>query len=303
MTLVILAAGMGSRYGGLKQIDPIGPSGEFIIDYSIHDAVAAGFDKVVFIIKKENLRDFEETVGKRVSKYVKTAYVFQDLEDLPKGYSVPQGRVKPWGTSHALLCAQSEVHDNFAVINSDDYYGKDTYVKMAEFLRGAADAKPSHYAMCGFILRNTLSENGHVARGICQSCDGMLTGIDERTKIQRNDGVVQFYEEGQGWTDVSEDSLVSMNFWGFTPDFIDELATGFEDFLGSLSANALKAEYLLPTIVDQLLKEKRVDLAVLPSMDHWFGVTFKEDVPYVREAFQDLVSRGVYPEKLFPRNL
>ncbi len=298
MTLVILAAGMGSRYGGLKQIDPIGPSGEFIIDYSIHDAVAAGFDKVVFIIKKENLQDFEETVGKRVSKYVKTAYVFQDLNDLPKGYSVPQGRVKPWGTSHALLCAQSEVHDNFAVINSDDYYGKDAYVKMVEFLRGAADAKPSHYAMCGFILRNTLSENGHVARGICQSRDGMLTGIDERTKIQRNDGVVQFYEEGQGWTDVSEDSLVSMNFWGFTPAIFDQVRARECEFLDNMK-NPQKDEFLLPNTVKELIADGECDVKVLQTPSKWYGVTYHEDKEKVQKFISDAVAQNIYPERLW----
>ena len=299
MTLVILAAGMGSRYGGLKQIDPIGPSGEFIIDYSIYDAIAAGFDKVVFIIKKENLSDFEETVGKRVKKHVKTAYAFQDLQDLPDGYSVPAGRIKPWGTSHALLCAQSEVTDNFAVINSDDYYGKDTYLKMAAFLREAKDdSAKSHYAMCGFVLKNTLSENGHVARGICASENGMLTGIDERTKIQRNNGTVQFFEEGEGWTDVSEESLVPMNFWGFTPAVFEQIRSRECSFLDHMK-NPQKDEFLLPNTIKELNAAGICDVKVLQTQSKWYGVTYHEDKEKVQRFIQDAIAQNIYPGRLW----
>lgn len=299
MTLVILAAGMGSRYGGLKQIDPIGPSGEFIIDYSIYDAVKAGFDKVVFIIKRENLEDFKETVGRRIEKQVKVSYVFQDINDLPAGYSVPEGRVKPWGTSHALLCAEAAVDENFAVINSDDFYGKDSYEKMAAFLKTAKDTDRLHYAMCGFILKNTLSENGHVARGVCVSDDnGMLAKIDERVKIQRNDGQTQYYEDATGWTDIDEDSLVSMNFWGFTPSVFAEIRKRECAFLDSLQ-NPQKDEYLLPFSVKQLIAEGICDVRVLSTPAKWYGVTYHEDKEKVQKFIADSVADGVYPGKLW----
>lgn len=290
---------MGSRYGGLKQIDPIGPSGEFIIDYSIYDAVKAGFTKVVFIIKKENLEDFKATVGARVAKAVEVEYVFQDINDLPEGYTVPEGRIKPWGTSHALLCAEPAVHENFAVINSDDYYGKDTFVKIANFLKTLKDDEKLHYGMCGFILKNTLSENGHVARGICSANgQGMLTAIDERTKIQRNNGITQFFEEETGWTDVDENSLVSMNFWGFTPSIFAEIRKRECAFLDNLK-NPQKDEYLLPNSVKNLIAEGVCDVKVLETPAKWYGVTYREDKEKVQKFIADSVANGVYPKGLW----
>ena len=291
---------MGSRYGGLKQIDPIGPSGEFIIDYSIYDAVKAGFTKVVFIIKKENLEDFKETVGARVEKAVEVEYVFQDINDLPAGYTVPEGRIKPWGTSHALLCAEKAVHENFAVINSDDYYGKDTYEKIAAFLKDLKDDENKcHYGMCGFILKNTLSENGHVARGICSAnAGGYLTAIDERTKIQKNNGITQYFEEDEGWTDVDDDSLVSMNFWGFTPSIFKHIKDRECAFLDNLK-NPQKDEYLLPNTVKGLIADGVCDVKVLSTPSKWYGVTYREDKEKVQKFIADSVANGVYPKGLW----
>ena len=302
-TLVIMAAGIGSRFGGgIKQLTSFGPGGEIIMDYSIYDAIEAGFNKVVFVTRKDMYQDFQEIIGERISKVIPVEYAFQEMNDLPAGFTVPEGRVKPWGTGQAILACRGIVNEPFAVINADDYYGKDAFRKVHDYLLAPkqADDNRYHFCMAGFILKNTLSENGGVTRGICHVNERKeLLSIEETHGILKKGNGAFVPDENGTLRPLDVESLVSMNFWGFTPDFIDELATGFEDFLGSLSDNALKAEYLLPTIVDQLLKEKRVDLAVLPSMDHWFGVTFKEDVPCVREAFQDLVSRGIYPEKLF----
>ncbi len=302
MTLVILAAGMGSRYGGLKQIDPIGPEGEFIIDYSIYDAIRAGFDRVVFIIKREHYEEFAESIGARVGKKIETAYAFQEMEALPDGFSVPEGRSKPWGTAHALLCAREAVGgDCFAVINADDFYGRESYEKMAAFLRGIrVDApQPYPYSMCGFVLKNTLSENGHVARGVCEvDSSGRLSDIHERTKIQRNDGQVQFYEEDCGWTDVSEDSTVSMNFWGYTPSIFDEIESRFPAFLSTLK-QPLKDEFLLPTVVSELITDGVCEVFVLPTMAKWHGVTYHEDKAKVQNFIRNCIENHEYPGGLW----
>ena len=300
MTLVILAAGMGSRYGGLKQIDPLGPGGEFIIDYSIYDAIRAGFDRVVFIIKKENHQIFEETVGARIRGAIEVRYAFQDINDIPAGYSVPEGRVKPWGTAHALLCAKEAVDgDNFAVINSDDFYGRDSYEKIAAFLKTAKNDGKQHYCMCGFILKNTLSENGHVARGICiEDENHYLTSITERTKIMRNNGQTQFYEDDMGWTDVSEDSIVSMNMWGFTASFFDEIEKRECAFFDNLK-NPLKDEFLLPVMVDETMKAGDADVTVLQTMAKWYGVTYHEDKETVQKFIADCIADNVYPGGLW----
>ena len=300
MTLVILAAGMGSRYGGLKQIDPLGPGGEFIIDYSIYDAIQAGFNKVIFIIKEENLNDFKDTVGNRVEKHIKVEYVFQAITDLPEGYTVPEGRVKPWGTSHALLCAEKAVgNDTFAVINADDFYGRDSFEKIAKYLKemNTEEAK-KHYAMCGFVLKNTLSENGHVARGVCVTENGMLVHIDERTKIQRNDGQTQFFEDDLGWVDVDENSPVSMNFWGFDSSIFNEIRKRMPAFLNNLK-NPLKDEYLLPVSVQNLMSEDICDVTVLPTDAKWYGVTYKEDKEPVQAFIRSQIENGTYPENLW----
>ncbi len=303
-TLVIMAAGIGSRFGGgIKQLTSFGPSGEIIMDYSIHDAIEAGFNKIVFVIRKSMLSDFRQIIGDRIEKLIPVSYAFQELNDLPEGFTVPEGRVKPWGTGQAILCCRDLIHEPFAVINADDYYGKDAFRKVHEFLvKSAQERKDGIYTFCmaGFVLKNTLSEHGGVTRGICRmGADGALAEIVEtRNVVRTKDGAAVLNEDGT-MTALDPDGLVSMNFWGFTPEFMEELERGFKDFLSNIEGNELKAEYLLPTIVDGMLKEKRVDLSVLQSDDRWFGVTYKEDVPYVKEAFLQLIKQGVYEENLY----
>lgn len=301
--LVIMAAGIGSRFGGggVKQLTSFGPGGEIIMDYSIHDAIEAGFNKVVFVIRKSMEKDFREIIGDRIAKKVTVAYAFQEMDDLPEGYTVPADRTKPWGTGQAILACRDVIHEPFAVINADDYYGKDAFKNVHEYLVNVEPGAKDVYQFCmaGFVLKNTLSENGGVTRGICRINEkGELTEITEtRGIVKTEDGAAVEQEDGT-LIPVNADSLVSMNFWGFTPDFIEELGRGFEKFLANLDGNECKAEYLLPTIVDGLIKERRVELTVLPSRDRWFGVTFREDMPYVRQAILDLVEKGVYPETL-----
>ncbi len=304
-TLVIMAAGIGSRFGqGIKQLTAFGPSGEIIMDYSIYDALEAGFDRVVFVIRKSMLEDFKAVIGDRIAKRVPVSYAFQEMENLPAGYTVPEGRTKPWGTGQAILACKDIVKEPFAVINADDYYGKDAFRKVHDYLVSVdtESAKKYRFCMAGFVLKNTLSENGGVTRGLCRLDEnGTLTQIHEtRNIVKTADGAA--VKQADGTLDkLDPETLVSMNFWGFTPDFIDELAGGFERFLESISGQETEttAEYLLPTIVDGLLREDRVDLTVLQSNDRWFGVTYQEDVPYVKQAFAGLVERGVYPGKLF----
>ena len=300
MTLVILAAGMGSRYGGLKQIDPIGPQGEFIIDYSIYDALKAGFDRVVFIIKQENHAAFEETVANRIRGFADVKYAFQDINDIPAGFSVPEGRTKPWGTAHALLCAREAVGgDNFVVINSDDFYGRDAYMQLADFLKNVKEDGKQHCAMCGYILKNTLSENGHVARGVCNVDEnGMLLDITERTKIQRNDGVVQFFEDDTGWTDVSEESAVSMNMWAFTPAIFDVIEQREIAFFENLK-NPLKDEFFLPMLVGDAMADDILDVKVLRTSAKWYGVTYHDDKAIVQSFIAKCIDDEVYPGGLW----
>ncbi len=300
--LVIMAAGIGSRFGGgIKQLTSFGPSGEIIMDYSVHDAIEAGFDRVVFVIRKSMEEDFRRIIGDRIAEKIPVAYAFQEMDDLPAGYAVPEGRKKPWGTGQAILACRNIVTEPFAVINADDYYGKDAFRKVHDYLihTPEADDGTYHFCMAGFVLKNTLSEHGGVTRGICRIGDeGELESICETRNIIRTESGAAVLNTDGTETPVDCDSLVSMNFWGFTPDFIDELERGFDKFLAELGEQELTAEYLLPTIVDGLLREKRVDLTVLPSADRWFGVTFKEDTPYVKAAIQKLVDDGVYPQKL-----
>lgn len=298
MTLVILAAGMGSRYGGLKQIDPITAENEFIIDFSVYDAILAGFDKVVFVIKRENLDLFRETIGQRFESRIKVEYAFQELSDLPCGFSVPDGRVKPWGTAHALLAARNLVTDSFMVINSDDFYGRSAYKLLFEhFAKSSADAK-FKYAMVGYILENTLTENGTVSRGICEVDENkMLLSVEERTEI-RKDGDRAAYATVSGVEYMSLESVASMNCWGFTPDIFDKLLKGFEKFLSEPHADVLKCEYYLPFAVCDMLRSGECDVTVYSSEDSWYGVTYKADKPFVVESIAELKSRGVYPKKL-----
>ncbi len=298
--LVIMAAGMGSRYGGLKQIDPIDEQGHIIMDFSIYDALAAGFEKVVFIIKKANEEAFKECIGNRMSDKIKVEYVYQELEKLPEGFSVPEGREKPFGTGHAILCCKDVLDGPFAVINADDYYGKHAYQAIYDYLTSHQDDEKYRYAMIGYYLKNTLTENGHVARGVCRTdSEGFLTGIDERTHIEKQGEKAVFTEDdGQTWTEVSMDSTVSMNMWGFSKSILQELEDGFVEFLkNDLPANPKKAEYFLPFAVDDLLAQGKASVQVLNSQDKWYGVTYKEDKEMVVNAISRLKKEGLYPEE------
>ena len=278
--LVIMAAGMGSRYGGLKQIDPIDQEGHLIIDFSIFDAVRAGFKKVVFIIKKEIEADFKEMIGNRISQFVDVSYVYQELDTLPEGYTLPEGRIKPWGTAHAILCCLETVDAPFAVINADDYYGKDAFTAIYNYLLNVKDDDYYRYAMVGYVLENTLTENGSVARGICVvDSNNMLTNITERTRIEKTATGAAFTEDdGVTWVNIAPDSIVSMNMWGFTPSILKETKARFSSFLdASLPVNPLKCEYFLPSVVSELLTENKATVSVLTSTDRWYGVTYKED--------------------------
>ena len=298
--LVIMAAGMGSRYGGLKQIDPVDPEGHIIMDFSLYDAKKAGFEEVIFIIKKENEKDFKETIGNRISKIMKVSYVFQELTNLPEGYRVPEGRVKPWGTGHAVLSCLGTLDAPFAVINADDYYGSHAFQMIYDFLTTHEDDEKYHYLMVGYILENTLTENGHVARGVCETdADGYLMGIQERTHIEkRPDGTTAYTEdEGATWTVIPEGSTVSMNMWGFSASLLKELKERFPAFLDeAMKTNPLKGEYFLPSVVSELLAEDKADVKVLKSLDKWYGVTYKEDKPVVVNAICKLKAEGKYPE-------
>lgn len=300
--LVIMAAGMGSRYGGLKQIDSIDAYGNKIIDYSIFDAVQAGFEKVVFIIKKAIEKEFRENIGDRIAAHVKVEYVYQELDRLPAGYQVPEGRVKPWGTGHAILCCQDAIDGPFAVINADDYYGKSAFVSIYNQLSEISDGEKYQYTMVGYRLYNTLTENGHVARGVCTiSEEGKLVDIHERTRIEKQGDKAKFTEDdGKTWTELSEETVVSMNMWGFTKSIIKELDERFAVFLDKeLPGNPLKCEYFLPFVVDELLKEYKAEVTVLKSVDRWYGVTYKEDKETVVNAIKELKKTGIYPESLW----
>lgn len=301
--LVVMAAGMGSRYGGLKQIDPVDKEGHIIMDFSIYDAVRAGFKKVVFIIKRENLEDFKKAIGDRLSRQVEVSYVFQELSNIPEGYQIPEGRVKPWGTGHAVLCCIHEIDGPFAVINADDYYGSHAFKAAYDFLTNTEDAYGTcQYMMVGYKLENTLTDNGHVSRGICVTDEeGYLVKIHERTHIEKRGSAAAYTEdEGKTWVEIPQGSIVSMNMWGFTPSILQELKERFTRFLDeNLEKNPLKCEYFLPFVVDELLTEKKASVKVLKSMDKWYGVTYKEDKPQVVDAIQRLKDSGLYPQHLW----
>lgn len=300
--LVIMAAGMGSRYGGLKQIDPVDAAGNKILDFSIYDAKRAGFKKAVFIIKKENEQLFRECIGDAISRHMEVEYVFQDLKDVPDGFVVPEERVKPWGTAHAIFSCRDAVKEPFAVINADDYYGAEAFQVLYDFLTTHEDDNKYRYAMVGYQLGNTLTENGSVARGCCiTNEEGYLVSITERTKIVKTaDGAAYTEDDGATYTPISVESPVSMNMWGFTPSIIPELGKALEEFFANqVAKNPLKAECYLPIEVDGLLKEGKATVQVLSSKDKWFGVTYKEDKPYVMESIQKLKDAGVYPDVLW----
>ncbi|MEG0769789.1 MAG: nucleotidyltransferase [Ruthenibacterium sp.] len=301
--LVVMAAGMGSRYGGMKQIDPVGNHGQLIIDYSIFDARRAGFETVVFIIKHEIEDAFKAAIGDRLSKVMDVRYAFQQLDHLPAGYSVPEGRTKPWGTSHAILSAKDVIDGPFAVINADDYYGPEAFGIIYDYLLHNPDtAKQYEYAMVGYLLENTVTDNGHVARGVCvENAAGYLDEVTERTRIEKYDGGIHFTEDdGASWTDLPAHTVVSMNLWGFHKSFIQETEKRFSAFLDkALVENPLKSEYFLPSVVSQLIVEGKAQIKVLTSHDKWYGVTYKEDKPVVVAAIAAKTAEGMYPDNLW----
>ena len=300
-TLVIMAAGIGSRFGGgIKQLEPVGRHGEIIMDYSIHDAIEAGFNKIVFIIRHDIEQAFKDAIGDRIKAVcdklnVEIAYAFQEKENLPEGVTLPSERTKPWGTGHAVLACKGIVNEPFAVINADDYYGKEAFVKLHSFLENYSADRANEFCMAGFILKNTLSDNGGVTRGVCRLDENdFLVEVNETPNIVKTADGAQ--SEGR---EISPDSFVSMNMWGLTPEFIDVLEEGFKEFFTKIDGNELKAEYLLPIYIDELLKAGRVSVKVLDTKDKWFGVTYKEDKPVVVASFEKLISDGVYADELF----
>jgi dTDP-glucose pyrophosphorylase len=301
-TLVIMAAGMGSRYGGLKQIDPVGSHGEIILDFSLYDAMMAGFEKVIFIIKRENEEAFRELIDGRAGRYMQVEYAYQELTDLPEGYAVPEGRVKPWGTCHAVYSARKLIDGPFTVINADDYYGQGAFNTIYDFLEKAKDGDRYDFAMVGYELAKTLTENGHVARGVCSVAeDGNLKSVVERKKIMWRGQEPAFTEDdGETWNVLSRDATVSMNFWGFTPSIMDEVVARFPEYLEEILKNdPLKGEYMLPTVVEDTINEGRANVKVLRSSDQWYGVTYKEDKESVVSALQSMKDKGLYPDKLW----
>ncbi len=300
--LVIMAAGMGSRFGGLKQIEPISDKGETILDFSLYDAFMAGFKKAIFVIKREKEEDFRKLIDNGAAKYMEVDYAFQQLNDLPDGYSVPEGREKPWGTAHAVMAARHLADGPIAVINADDYYGPGAFQTIYDFLEGACDGEKYSYCMVGYDIENTLTENGFVSRGVCKtSGQGFLTEITERTKIQWKDGEIVYTEDdGKTWKNLAKGTTVSMNFWGFTPSMMKEMEAGFPAALDKILAeNPLKGEYFLPGVVDRLLREGKAEVKVLKSRDRWYGVTYKEDKESVVSALQSMKDKGEYPDKLW----
>ena len=296
MTLFILAAGMGSRYGGLKQIDRFTEHGEFIIDFSIYDAIKAGFDRIVFVIKKENYEIFKETVGQRIEDKIKVEYVFQGLDTFVPADKIPSDRVKPWGTTHALLCGKEVLNDGFAVINADDFYGRDAFFKAAEFIKNA-DENDSHFCMVGYMLGNTLTDNGSVARGECYADEnGMLTKITERTKLFKEEGGAYYEEDGET-VHIPNSTVVSMNFWGFTPKVFEGLDADFEAFLNDASREPLKSECLLPNTIGKMINAGKCDVKVLTTTAKWFGVTYADDKPDVIAKLHALIDAGEYPSE------
>lgn len=299
MTLVIMAAGMGSRFGGLKQVEPVGPNGEFILDYSVYDAIRAGYDKVVFIIKEENYDLFRDTIGKRIESKINVEYVFQKLEDIPEGVKVPESRVKPWGTSHAILAAKNAVNGPFTVINADDFYGYDPFKKIKDFFDNETD--PGKYSMIGYIVRNTMTENGSVKRGICtEDENGYLTGLVESSIEDVNGTVIATpLEDSNTKFEVADDALVSMNFWGFHPSIFNYLEEEMIDFFEKHKDDLDSCEFLIPNSVFKRVDEKKVSVKVLDTDEKWYGVTYKEDKPDLVNAINKLISDGKYPEDLW----
>lgn len=300
-TLLVLAAGMGSRYGGLKQIDPVGPNGEIIIDYSIYDAVRAGFGKVVFVIRHDIEDEFKSCVGNRYKDIIEVDYAFQELNKLPEGFEVPEGRQKPWGTGHAILMAKDIIDEPFAVINADDFYGKSGYQVLADYLSTVKDGELAEYSMCGFALRNTLSDHGTVSRGVCQSnADGFLEDVEEITKIEKIENGARYHDADGQEVILTGNEVVSMNMWGFTSSLFTYLEEQFIAFLKE-KINEEKSEYFIPTVVNDAINSGKARCKVLESTDSWFGITYKEDKPTVVESLKQLTTAGTYPQDLFAK--
>lgn len=296
--LLIMAAGLGSRYGGLKQIDKIGPDGEILLELSVHDAIKAGFEKVVFILREEIEDEFKELIGNKLEKYIEVGYVIQKIDDLPKGYNIPNGRSKPWGTGHAILCAKNIVDEPFVAINADDFYGPESFKKIYNFLVKNSDE--NIYGMIGYKLYNTLSQNGHVARGICNIKDGYLEEVVERTKIIKK-GELSFYTEDDiKWMEVEYDSPVSMNMWAFNTNIFEELEEQFKNFLDvEAKQNPMKSEYFIPTVINSLLANNKIKVKVIESKDKWYGVTYQEDKYIVRNAIENMIQEGIYSKNIW----
>ena len=298
-TLLVLAAGMGSRYGGLKQLDQVGPSGETIIDYSIFDAIRAGFGKVVFIIRRDIEQEFKAAVGSRYEGKIAVDYAFQQIDALPEGFSVPEGRKKPWGTGHAVYTAKELINEPFAVINGDDFYGREGFQLLADYLRESKDGDKADFSMCGFIMRNTLSDNGSVSRGVCEvDSSGNLTEVVEHTKIERNGKAAKSFMEDGSVVEFAGDEIVSMNMWGFTPSLFEYMDDMFVDFLKE-HGQEMKSEFFIPLVADTLIKQGKATVKVMTSEDEWFGITYREDKPAVVASIKKLVEKGIYPDKLF----
>lgn len=298
LTLLIMAGGMGSRFGGLKQLQPVGPNKELLIDYSIYDAVKAGFNKVVFVIKKENFEEFKETVGSRVEPHIKVEYVFQELEDLPEGFTVPEGREKPWGTAHAIAAAKDVINENFAIINADDFYGRDAFMVMADFLKNEEKKDKEQYSVVGYRVANTLTEHGSVKRGVCEDKDGYLTKITESI-VERTDGVIEVKPlSGADAFTVEDDCLVSMNMLGFTKEIFNYIDKKFPEFLEE-GIKDLKSEFLIPEVLQMSISDNLSDVKVLETDARWYGITYREDLPGVIEAINNMINEGVYPNKLW----
>ncbi len=299
--LVIMAAGMGSRYGGLKQIDPVDEYGNIIVDFSIYDAKRAGFEKVIFIIKKENEQLFKEAIGDRISKYIDVEYVFQDINNIPEEFEVPEGRVKPWGTGHAILSCADTVDRPFVIVNADDYYGKEAFELMYDFLMNTEDDDKYRYSMVGYMVENTLTDNGYVSRGVCQAdSEGYLNSVVERTHIEKQGERIVYTEDGSNFAEIPAGSLVSMNMWGLRPSVFAELKSRFTQFLKNEAvSNPMKAEFYIPMVMDELINEGKATIKVLPTKERWFGVTYMEDKPALVASLKALKAEGLYPEKVW----
>lgn len=296
--LLVMAAGLGSRYGGLKQLDKIGPNGEIILELSSYDAIKAGFKKIIFILRTEIVEDFKELIGNKLSQFAEIEYVIQDMNNIPEGFNIPTGRVKPWGTGHAILCAKDIVKSPFLVINADDYYGQESFKLMYDYL--STNTEENHHAMVGYKLKNTLSENGHVARGICTVEDGELKEIVERTKIIKRDESAFYTEDEKEWIELDYNSIVSMNMWGFMNSIFEITEEGFKNFLqNNLNNNPLKAEYFIPLVVSDLINSGKGKVKVINSKDKWYGVTYQEDKALVKEAIKKMIDEGKYKKNLW----